>query len=420
MTFAHEAIAALPTLTAADKALVRAMTTRRFAYCLAASESATNFIAVDSDTGALPLYLLQGNALFQYDATDSTTANDGVTCLVTSDGKRYKAASVAYPWAVLDKDLVAQPVSPSVGDAYLLPTAATGTDWAGKDGEIAIYSAAGWRFAIVPVGRFLYVKDETAFYHRNTSGVWTAGVGSLVLSANSVPMSALIGAGASFLLKVENQTTNAQPVSATVGVAYIIGPSPTGAIWAGNAGKVAICEVTNSFTVYTPSAGDEVYDKALGVKIRRTASAWESAFGAWRTRQSQFTATGSTSSISGSSIAPSDTVPPTQSNGSVKDTVIITAAAPTGSKLRFIYFANVSVNGSGEFQVALFRDTVSASIAWRRQNFAISISNVIACIFETTTPDGDPHDYHVRVMNSTDPFNATSLARRLFSVEAAS
>lgn len=273
MSFNHEAVAALPVSTGADKALIRAMATRRFAYGLAASESATDWIAADPATGVVPLYALQNNILFQYDAADSTTAHDGVTCLVSNDGKRFKSETIAPPYSVATQGTTAQPASPAVGDAYLIPTAATGTDWAGKDAQVGIYTAAGWRFAVVPIGRFLYVKDETAFYHRNTSGVWTAGVGSLVLAANSVPITSVIGANASFVVKVENQTTNAPPASPTVPTAYIVGPSPTGS-WSGHTGKLAICNVAGTFTIVTPAAGDQVYDKTEEVFFKFNGTDW--------------------------------------------------------------------------------------------------------------------------------------------------
>lgn len=90
MSFDHDAVAALPVSSNADKALIRALTVKRFAYCLDASENASDFVAIDPDAGTIPLYLLQNGILFQYDSTDTTTDADGITCLVTSDGKRYK------------------------------------------------------------------------------------------------------------------------------------------------------------------------------------------------------------------------------------------------------------------------------------------------------------------------------------------
>lgn len=278
MTFNHEAVAALPVSGAADKAALRALNTRRAIYVLSGSESATDFVAVDPATGVVPLRISQNNIEFLYDSTDTTTVHDGVTCLVTSDGKRYKSGTIAPPNSVLDKDTVAQPGSPSVGDRYIVPAAATGAAWSGQDGKIAIYTAAGWKFAVSPIGRFIYVEDETAYYHRNASGVWTAGVGSLPLAANSVKITNVLGTNASYVIKVENQTTNAPPGSPVAPVAYVIGPSPTGA-WAGNAGKLAVCLVNGAFTIITPVAGDVVYDKARNASFQFNGTAWVAANG---------------------------------------------------------------------------------------------------------------------------------------------
>jgi hypothetical protein len=103
MSFNHEAVAALPVLTAADKALIRAMSTRRFVYVLTAAESSLNFVAVDPDTGVIPLVLFQGGSLFAYDSADSTTTHDGITCLVSSDGKRFKTTDFTAFVALLTK-----------------------------------------------------------------------------------------------------------------------------------------------------------------------------------------------------------------------------------------------------------------------------------------------------------------------------
>lgn len=183
---------------------------------------------------------------------------------------------MTFPNSVLTRSVTAQPVSPASGDRYLIPTAATGTDWAGKDGRVGIYKGSRWFFAIIPVGRLLYVEDETAFYHRSVLGVWTAGVGSIAIGANSIPITALIGANASFVIKVENQTTNAPPASPVAPTAYIIGSSPTGA-WAGHAGDLAICLTAGSFTIIDPVAGDVVYDKALAKTVTFTGTAWDAA-----------------------------------------------------------------------------------------------------------------------------------------------
>jgi hypothetical protein len=322
--------------------------------------------------------LIQNNIMFAYDSTDSTTVHDGVTCLVSSEGKRFKAATLTPPYSVLTKGTVAQPGSPTVGDAYLIPTAATGASWAGKDTQIGIYTAAGWRFAVSPIGRFLYVKDETAFYHRNASGTWTAGVGSIVLGANAVNLTNVLGANASFMIKVENQTTNTPPGSPTAPTAYIIGSSPTGA-WSGNAGKLAICLVNGAFTIITPATGDEVYDKAQSNNYRFNGTSWVSSIGAWR----NFTATGTkaqTSTITGSGNYSWSTTAPTTSTGRVLLDSRTIAAQSATSTLRIEFCCGLFSNVNDTGTIAIFKDAVASAILWA----PIGVSNVQVAGFSRT------------------------------------
>jgi len=74
---------------------------------------------------------------------------------------------------VIDKDLVAQPISPTVGDRYILPAGATGTNWAGHDTEVAIFTIldAGnaWEFRVPKLGWLAFVQDESIVYFWNAS-----------------------------------------------------------------------------------------------------------------------------------------------------------------------------------------------------------------------------------------------------------
>ena len=415
MTVSHESIAALPVTGAASKSLTRAMATRRFAYCLAADESAADFVAVDPDAGTIPLYLIQNNVRYQYDSADSTTAA-GATCLVTSDGKRYKSDTIAYPHSVLDKDTVAQPVSPAptVGDRYLVPTAATGTDWAGKDGKIAIYTPSGWRFATASIGQFLYIEDETAFYHLDDSGNWVAGVGSVVLGVNSVPLSALINIGRTSFI-VENQTTNAPPGSPSVGVAYIIGSSPTGA-WAGKVGHLAVCEAGTAWTYYAPSNGWQAYDKSTNSPVRYNGSAWVSGAGAWVGYSLVKTASGSTTA-------------PTTSHRALIDTATLTYTAKrTGAKLRFYYAvgltavvsAGVNSGTDSPVVVAIFRDSETSAVAWAAVVVLASVVGGFQQSLVIDASDAASHIYTMRVISgrATNAFlEVTTASLRQFSVE---
>lgn len=412
MSFAHEAIAALPTLTAADKSVLRSLVEQRFIFALTSAETATDFVAVDPDTGVLPLYLIQNNILFQYDSSDTTTTHDGVTCLVSNEGKRYKSDTITYPWSVLDKDTTAQPGSPSVGDRYIVPTSATGTNWAGQDGKIGVYTAAGWFFVTVPIGRFVYVEDETAFYHRNAAGTWTAGVGSITLGDSSVPITAIIGANASLNIKVENQTTNTPPGSPVSPVAYIIGSSPTGD-WAGNAGKLAICLVDGSFEIITPAAGDIVFDKALNAHYQYKSSAWISAVGAWAFFTSSFTeGTGSQTQAGSIDYSySSSSAPSISANRTTSDDVTITrTASRVGAIQRFRYTASLASIGNLQ-GVGLFIDSNTSATAWIQHGNITQIS----AEFIYTAVDVLSHTFKIALIEASG--HTTAISRRLFTLE---
>jgi hypothetical protein len=434
MSFNHEAIAALPVGSAADKALMRAMATRRMAYCLSSTESAASFTAVDPDAGTIPLYIIQNALLFQLDPVDTTTAPDGVTCLVTADSKRYKTTTLNYPWSVLTRATIAEPALPAVGDRYLIPTAATGADWAGKDGTIGIFTAAGWFFAVVPIGRLLYVQDETAFYHRNASGVWTAGVGSIALGPASVNITNVLGAKASYVVKVENQTTNTPPVSPTAPTAYIIGPSPTGS-WSGNAGRLAICLVAGTFTIITPATGDQVFDKSLNINYQFNGTTWISSAGAFvGNGATVFTASTAGASRSGSTFyGYSDTAAPSFGSSGIYDATFLTYTAKRAGNagagdfnLVFDYQARTAIaNTSGvsepkDIVAAIFRDSVTAGLDWIPLELysltSVTQPGLVKVRFEVAAPDALSHVYKIAVLDVNANVTVQNLSRRRFSL----
>lgn len=272
MTVNHAAVAAIPTVGNTDKVLLRNLLTARMAYVLADAEDSRNLVAVDPATAAVIVDLVFLGRDFHYDPTDTTTAHDGTSCLVSSDGLRYKLAqgTDVFAYAVLDNTIAAPPGSPTIGDAYLVAAAATGA-WSGKSDFIAVFTKRGWEFINFGIGRFIYVESIETYYHKDSSGDWVVGLGNQIFAAKSVPLSAAINFGARVI--VENQTTTAPPGSPTVGTAYVIGPSATGA-WAGNDGKLAICEIAGSFVIYTPVAGWLVYDKVQQIDFKFDGSAW--------------------------------------------------------------------------------------------------------------------------------------------------
>lgn len=48
--------------------------------------------------------------------------------------------------SVLSATTTAEPGSPSAGDRYIIPASATGTNWAGQDGKLAVYDGTDWAF----------------------------------------------------------------------------------------------------------------------------------------------------------------------------------------------------------------------------------------------------------------------------------
>ncbi|WP_315833888.1 DUF2793 domain-containing protein [Bradyrhizobium prioriisuperbiae] len=350
--------------------------------------------------------------------------------------------------SVLTRSISDQPSGPEVGDRLLVPPAATGVDWSGKDGRIAIYLESGWHFAIYPIGRLIFIEDEGAFYHRDQNGSWIAGVGTIALVASSIPITSIIGAKASTLLKVENQTINAPPSSPVVPTAYIIGPSPTGS-WSGQSGKLAICLVTGSFTIINPDEGDEVYDKSLKADIKFNGSVWLSAAGSWVAISGPVLTTGSTGFAGGGGTSLySDTVPPVNTATATPDPATITHTAKrAGALLRISYRARVTWasgnTGTSSYTsnipavLAVFRDSVTNAIAWCTVNnitfvdpgtFAATFNDLpfVNEEFLVTAPDTAAHVYKIVLLAGINDFTgasndqyhyASALSRRQFMIE---
>ncbi len=73
--------------------------------------------------------------------------------------------------SIIDRDLTAPPGSPSEGDRYIPASVATG-DWAGEEGNIAIYQDGAWAFYNPIEGWHCWVEDETlTLRHDGTSWV---------------------------------------------------------------------------------------------------------------------------------------------------------------------------------------------------------------------------------------------------------
>lgn len=237
---------------------------KRTAFVIAAGETLGDF---DLAIGTPPLAVIAGGTgnIYIYDPTDATTVDDGVTCLVSADGRRYLVeTAVQMPITSVLAEDTAPPVSPNLGDAYIVADAPSGA-WVGHDEAIAFYTRRGWVFATPQLG-WLVFNEETASTWQFGPAGWGGAV--IELPDASVEPPAL---EFPFGLAVE-ATQNAPPGSPTTGVYYIVGAAPSGA-WVGYAGKVAHWTGA-AWAFLTPYEGAGVHDKSLGYRLVYKSGAW--------------------------------------------------------------------------------------------------------------------------------------------------
>lgn len=346
----------------------------------------------------------------------SVAAADNVTCIILLDGGHYLTNEVTFPQTVESRTVTAPPDSPGtdpsvVGKAWRVPAAATGT-WAGHDDDVAMGSGRGWLFHTPGVGEEHYVRDADLYEQFRDDNAWHDREASL--GAQSIPFSAFLWDG-----RVENQTTNAQPTTIGVGTAHIIGPSPTGAKWAGNAGKLSISEATNDVTVYTPFVGQRVFDKSLNSSVSWNGTAWIPAVGLLVAISGPYqTSSGSVTNGGVGTYAYSDSVAPTSSISYREDSITITATPKKANAThRFTYqFLN---NGAAlDLTIALFRDSISAAVDWSFLPVA-SAPNPVFIEFFDTTADAGQHTWKIRFIQSGGGLPAAPTRRKFMREEFA-
>ena len=121
----------------------------------------------------VPIEVRLNGTAFIYDAADSSTAHDGVSCLVSQDNKRYKSSvQPSYFTNVLSIENT-PPVSPAIGDRILIGTAPTG-DYVGHGEKLTVYISTGWVKVSPAIGQRVYVREEEVDYQYGEAGNWTA------------------------------------------------------------------------------------------------------------------------------------------------------------------------------------------------------------------------------------------------------
>src|SRR6185369_944326 len=114
----HDAKLAVPISSAANQTQMRNVLVKRMPYVLGASDNVQDLVSVDPDTGVTIIDILLNGRVYHFDSTDTTTAHDGVSVLVTLSGGRYKlaAGSEVVAYSVKDNTISTPPGSPVLGD----------------------------------------------------------------------------------------------------------------------------------------------------------------------------------------------------------------------------------------------------------------------------------------------------------------
>jgi hypothetical protein len=345
-------------------------------------------------TGIDVLALVLGTDLFWYDATDTTTVHDGATCLVTSDGKRFKNDGTrvnGFPgYAVDDDDLTAPPGSPAIGDSYLLPAAPTGA-WSAYGKHIAVYTQRDWVYIAPRTGMLVYVDDED-IYRRYNGTAWVAGFGAAGVADGALTpqkMEQALG------WRVESELS-AQPGSVpAAGTLYIVGASATGADWSGEDGNVAR-STGSGWEFITAVEGMHLFNKATDQFVTFKSGSWGVAFnpGSIVYRSGKFERT--------TTFIPA-------SNGTFLDFIDLGSYTAVNAANRLVVHGvlhRVRYNPSGDedFFVGLFFDSETSS----RDEVELSVtgggfSGGLAFWLETDFPDGGAHTIKLKVnVDSTD------------------
>lgn len=359
---------------------------------------------------AIAVYGPDGDlTLYAYDATDTTTADDGgISCIVVS-GRRYKrAGEMAVRDAAISATTDTQPVSPSLGDTYIVPAAPSGDDWASKAKTVATFSARGWIFRQPFVGMMVYVEDEDAIYHYDSGGDWVKGLPIGAIQDGSIPPKKLAHPFA--ILKVEDQRNDPPGSAPTVGTMYQVGTSPTGD-FAGHTSEIARWNEGVAWEFIAPEEGDTIYRKDEKRPYSYRSGLWEPTIPAAGVQQiKKFGDTSSQISISSGS--GNNNVPFFFDNG-------ITLQSDPARFLRISIFelelsqtASTSI-GAGFFFLRLLRDTESTAIGLNQDlspsngtsTRSVSAQQLLIPVF-----DSAPHQYRlavVRVQTLASGYSAT-------------
>lgn len=352
---------------------------------------------------------------FIHDPADTTSVHDGVSTLVSQDGKRYIAEFSPGAFTNVKSVENSPPAGAVVGDKHIVGVAPTG-DFAANANDLTVLTSRGWSFVSPVIGQVVYDRNAAGQKHWSEAGAWTVGIGAdSVVDASITPRKLKWPFGA----RVESETATPPGGTPAAGTLYLVAASATGA-WAGRDTEIAEADGAGGWTFHTAAIGMRLFNAGTGGDIQFTADGWGSAAGASVDYASEFEATTGTSSTGGSGAGGySATVAPTSSQDYWQDDNIIThTAKQTGAKLRFEYQAKVDPVAN-DFEVALFRDSDVDAIDWvgMGESGSSQETQTVNVIFEVTAPDTNSHEYKVRFISGSTVTRPASATRRRFTLE---
>lgn len=207
--------------------------------------------------------------LYLYDSTDTTTADDGLTCRVTGTSERYHiedAASISIS-SVLDQQN-SPPGSPANYDAYIVGTSPTGA-WAAQATNLAIYTRRGWVFAEPETGMTV-LNEATGANLQFAGGLW-GDFGSELPDDSVLPVQLAFPAGVS----IEAQQNAPPSVPGDPGILYLVGTAGSGD-WSGHNNAFAFSRDATTWEFIAAYEGATVWNKATDAALRYNDTAWVS------------------------------------------------------------------------------------------------------------------------------------------------
>jgi hypothetical protein len=171
------------------------------------------------------------------------------------------------------------------------------------------------------------------------------------------------------LVAIENQTTNIPPASPADGVAYLVGPAPTG-LWALHVGEIAIYETT-TWQFYAPYVGLDIFDRSQSIAYRFDGTAWGASVSGYS--KTAISAGVATVSPVGTYVY-SATAPTTANMGLIESVSYTPKRVGALIEVTFICAqcnatvvntsAGASFAISAQFSFGLFLDSVASAVDW--------------------------------------------------------